>query len=164
MGMYDTLLALVCAVPLMLVGLAGVVVPGLPGAPLIWLGMLIYGLIAGFDNLSLWFYVCQANPCRLYLRGRYIGDCLGSKALGRIKSRGLGGYTRLFDRIRDWALGALDRAARRSDCRRTDTRSRVLSRRACRDWEFLGFSRGNRIENHHCRCNDRLVFCAHRLR
>jgi uncharacterized protein YqgC (DUF456 family) len=35
---------------IMLVGLAGVVVPVLPDVWLIWLGALLYGLLAGFDG------------------------------------------------------------------------------------------------------------------
>lgn len=90
MGMYDTLLALVCAVPLMLIGLAGVVVPGLPGAPLIWLGMLIYGLIAGFDNLSLWFYVCQATLAASTFAVDILATAWGVKRWGGSKAAAWG--------------------------------------------------------------------------
>jgi len=38
------------ALVIMLVGLAGVVVPVLPDVWLIWVGALIYGLLAGFDG------------------------------------------------------------------------------------------------------------------
>lgn len=38
------------ALVLMLIGLAGVVVPVLPDVWLIWLGALVFGLVAGFDG------------------------------------------------------------------------------------------------------------------
>lgn len=55
-----TVLGIVIAVLFFAAGLAGTILPALPGAPLIWLGMLVYGLIAGFGKLGLWFFIGQA--------------------------------------------------------------------------------------------------------
>jgi uncharacterized protein YqgC (DUF456 family) len=41
---------------LMLVGLAGMIVPVLPGLVLVWLGALIYGLVAGFGQWGPWLF------------------------------------------------------------------------------------------------------------
>ena len=48
----DILLIIICSV-LMLVGLAGVVLPFLPGIPLAWLGLFIYAIGTGFDRISV---------------------------------------------------------------------------------------------------------------
>ena len=45
-------LAVLCSV-LMLAGLAGVVLPILPGIPLAWLGLFIYAIGTGFDRISI---------------------------------------------------------------------------------------------------------------
>lgn len=44
---------LILAVVLMLAGLAGVVLPFVPGVPLVWLGLFIYALATGFKTISL---------------------------------------------------------------------------------------------------------------
>ena len=46
------LLIILCSV-LMVVGLAGVVLPILPGLPLSWLGLFIYALGTGFERISI---------------------------------------------------------------------------------------------------------------
>jgi len=38
---------------LMLTGLAGVVLPILPGMPLVWLGLFVYALVTGFETISV---------------------------------------------------------------------------------------------------------------
>lgn len=50
--MVTILLAILCFV-LMVVGLAGVFLPFLPGVPLAWLGLFIYALGTGFDRISI---------------------------------------------------------------------------------------------------------------
>jgi len=37
----------------MIVGLAGVVIPLLPGVPLAWLGLFIYAIVTGFERISI---------------------------------------------------------------------------------------------------------------
>jgi uncharacterized protein YqgC (DUF456 family) len=53
-------IALSAAGILFLSGLVGTILPVLPGPALIWAGMLVYGLIAGFENLGPGFLVIQA--------------------------------------------------------------------------------------------------------
>ena len=50
--MVTVLLIILCSV-LMVVGLAGVILPILPGIPLAWLGLFVYALGTGFDRISI---------------------------------------------------------------------------------------------------------------
>lgn len=50
--MVTVLLAILCSV-LLIAGLAGVVLPVLPGVPLAWLGFFIYAIGTGFDRISI---------------------------------------------------------------------------------------------------------------
>lgn len=50
--MLTVFVAIVCAI-LLLVGLAGVILPILPGIPLAWAGLFIYAIGTGFDRISL---------------------------------------------------------------------------------------------------------------
>ena len=42
---------------IMLLGLAGLIVPVFPGNTVIWAGTLAYGLVTGFDARAAWFFV-----------------------------------------------------------------------------------------------------------
>ena len=53
-------LGLIIAFIFFVAGLAGTVLPVLPGAPLILLGMVIYGLFAGFVKFTWGFFIWQA--------------------------------------------------------------------------------------------------------
>jgi len=50
--MVTVLLAILCSV-LLIAGLAGIVVPILPGVPLAWLGFFVYAIGTGFDRISI---------------------------------------------------------------------------------------------------------------
>jgi len=50
--MVTVLLAILCSI-LLIAGLAGVVLPVLPGVPLAWLGFFIYAIGTGFDRISI---------------------------------------------------------------------------------------------------------------
>ncbi|AQS59382.1 DUF456 domain-containing protein [Desulforamulus ferrireducens] len=52
-------LGLVIAILFFIAGMAGIFLPILPGAPLIVLGMVAYGLIEGFTNLTWQFFLGQ---------------------------------------------------------------------------------------------------------
>ena len=58
-------LGMVLAILFFAAGVAGTVLPALPGAPLIFLGIIIYGLFTSFFNLSLWFFIFQAAAVAL---------------------------------------------------------------------------------------------------
>ena len=44
--------AIICFL-FMILGLAGVVIPLLPGVPLAWLGLFIYAIVTGFERISI---------------------------------------------------------------------------------------------------------------
>lgn len=46
------ILAVFCGL-LMLVGLFGILLPFIPGLPLVWLGLLIYAAVTGFETVSI---------------------------------------------------------------------------------------------------------------
>ena len=50
--MLTVLLAILCSV-LMLFGLAGIVLPFIPGVPLAWLGLFIFAIGTGFERISI---------------------------------------------------------------------------------------------------------------
>jgi uncharacterized protein YqgC (DUF456 family) len=54
------IIALVLAVLLFLAGLVGTVLPVLPGAILVYAGMLLYGLMTHFKSLNAVFFILQA--------------------------------------------------------------------------------------------------------
>lgn len=75
-------LALIVAIIFFLVGLTGTLFPVLPGAPLIWLGMLIYALIAGFTPFDTVFFVTQALLALVVMGIDYLFSALGSRYFG----------------------------------------------------------------------------------
>ena len=77
---------MVLATLFFLVGMAGMVVPALPGAPLIWLGMLLYGLLTGFDNLTPWFFIFQGLLALAAMAVDYAATAWGSRRFGGSKA------------------------------------------------------------------------------
>ncbi|MDW7729986.1 MAG: DUF456 domain-containing protein [Bacillota bacterium] len=80
------IIALVVASLLFLTGLLGTLLPILPGAPVIWLGMLIYGFIAGFENLGFYFMLGQAFLALVVMAVDYLFTALGSHYFGGSKA------------------------------------------------------------------------------
>ncbi|MCS5696364.1 DUF456 domain-containing protein [Desulfofundulus thermocisternus] len=77
-----SLLGLILACLFFAAGLAGTIVPALPGAPLIWLGMLIYGIITGFSTLKWGFYLGQALAMILVLVLDYLAGVWAVRRYG----------------------------------------------------------------------------------
>ncbi|MDI7247871.1 MAG: DUF456 domain-containing protein [Bacillota bacterium] len=75
-------IGMILAILLFILGLAGTVLPVLPGAPLIWLGMLIYGLFTRFADLSVGFYVWQGVAVAVTLLIDYAATAYGTKRYG----------------------------------------------------------------------------------
>ncbi len=73
---------MVLAIALFILGLVGTVLPGLPGAPLIWLGAFVYGLFTGFSRLSAWFYVLQGLAVVLTFLIDYAATAYGVRRYG----------------------------------------------------------------------------------
>ncbi len=80
------IIALVVASLFFLIGLIGTLVPILPGALMIWLGMLLYALIAGFDQFSLYFFLSQALLALTVMGVDYLFAVMGSRYFGGTKA------------------------------------------------------------------------------
>ncbi|MBE3575991.1 MAG: DUF456 domain-containing protein [Firmicutes bacterium] len=70
------------AIILFLLGMVGTILPVLPGAPLIWLGMLAYGLLTGFAKLGVLFFAGQAAAVAITFLIDYAGTAYGAKRFG----------------------------------------------------------------------------------
>lgn len=80
------IIALIIASLFFLIGLVGTLVPIMPGAPIIWLGMLIYGLIAGFENFGPVFFIVQALLALSVMGVDYLFTAMGSHYFGGSKA------------------------------------------------------------------------------
>ncbi|MBC7105138.1 MAG: DUF456 domain-containing protein [Firmicutes bacterium] len=77
---------MVLAVALFAAGLAGTVLPALPGAPLILLGMVVYGLFTGFAGLTWGFFAGQAAAVALTFLIDYLAGAWGVRRYGGSKA------------------------------------------------------------------------------
>lgn len=73
---------MILAVVFFTIGVLGTILPALPGAPLIWLGMLIYGLFVDFQNLPLMFFIGQGLAVALIFLIDYLASIWGVKRYG----------------------------------------------------------------------------------
>ena len=53
-------IALAISIVLFIIGMIGTILPILPGAVLVYIGMIVYGFITKFESLSLYFFILQA--------------------------------------------------------------------------------------------------------
>ncbi|MEG6615423.1 DUF456 domain-containing protein [Peptococcaceae bacterium 1198_IL3148] len=74
------------AVLLMLVGLAGTILPLLPGGPLIVLGMVVYGAFEGFAAFSPTFWIGQVLLLMLIFAVDYLAGAIGAQKYGGSKA------------------------------------------------------------------------------
>ena len=74
--MVNALVIAICSI-LMLVGLFGVILPFVPGVPLVWLGLFIYAIYTGFDQISILavviFFILTLVSFGLDLAGTLLG-------------------------------------------------------------------------------------------
>ncbi|MGQ9498117.1 MAG: DUF456 domain-containing protein [Desulfotomaculales bacterium] len=77
-----TTLALVLAIVCFLAGVAGIILPVLPGPPLIWFGMLLYGLLTGFERITWVFLLLQAVLVILTFGVDYLANAWAVKRYG----------------------------------------------------------------------------------
>lgn len=77
-------------------GLAGTAIPMLPGAPLIWIGMFLYGFFVDFRDLSWQFYLWQGALVGLSFLVGYIATSLGTRFSGGSKAAIRGGVVGLI--------------------------------------------------------------------
>lgn len=75
-------LSYVLAAVLVLVGLAGVLLPALPGLPLVFAGMLLAAWAGGFEEVSGWTMAVLALLTLLSLGIDFMATALGAKRVG----------------------------------------------------------------------------------
>lgn len=63
-------------------GLIGIIIPGLPAAPLILLGSIIYGFGFGFERIGLTIYIILTILASISLIIDYLGSVFGAKKFG----------------------------------------------------------------------------------
>lgn len=77
-----SVIGMIIAVILFIVGVLGTILPALPGATMIWLGMLVYGFFTDFQNLPWTFYVGQGLAVALIFLIDYLAGIWGVKRYG----------------------------------------------------------------------------------
>ncbi|MBS4008790.1 MAG: DUF456 domain-containing protein [Clostridium sp.] len=81
-----TELALILSVILFVLGLAGIVLPVLPGIILIYAGMLLYGIMTQFTTLDANFFLLQGLVVLLASSLDFIATAVGTKRFGGSKN------------------------------------------------------------------------------
>ncbi len=83
--MDNTTLLYVLAAVLVLVGLAGTILPALPGLPLMFVGMLIAAWTDGFERVGAWAIVLLVVVMLLALAADVLTSIYGAKRAGASK-------------------------------------------------------------------------------
>jgi len=76
------ILAFLIVILFFVAGLVGTLLPVLPGALLIWVGMLIFGVMTGFETLGTMFFVGQGMAVALVHIVDYLAGVVGVKKFG----------------------------------------------------------------------------------
>ncbi|NLZ53058.1 MAG: DUF456 domain-containing protein [Thermoanaerobacteraceae bacterium] len=79
------ILPLVICIILFILGLLGTVLPVLPGAILIYGGMLIYGIMTGFESINVNFFLLQALILIIIFLIDFIASIIGTRHFGGSK-------------------------------------------------------------------------------
>lgn len=74
------------AAPIIAIGIAGTILPILPGTVMILAGFIIYGLIAGFEGMGIYFFIGQTALIGLSYLVDFIATALGVKMYGGSKA------------------------------------------------------------------------------
>ncbi len=80
--MLSTTLLIVIAIILFLIGLAGIVLPALPGLPVIWLGILTYGFATGFSKITVGVVVITGVLALVGVLVDFLAGMFGAKTFG----------------------------------------------------------------------------------
>lgn len=75
----------VLAIVMMVVGIAGTVLPALPGLPLVFAGMLLAAWAGGFEQVGGWTLAVLALLTLLSLAIDFLATALGAKRVGASK-------------------------------------------------------------------------------
>jgi len=84
------ILPLVVCIIFFILGLLGTVLPVLPGAILIYGGMLLYGIMTGFRNMNMMFFLIQALILIIIFLVDFIASYVGTRYFGGSKQALLG--------------------------------------------------------------------------
>ena len=77
-----TVLLFIGTLLIMSVGLAGVILPVLPGVPMIWLGAFLYGLFTGFEEINWNVLGIFAIMTGFTIILDYVANLYGAKRMG----------------------------------------------------------------------------------
>jgi len=104
--MSDTIAIIVVSI-FFLVSLVGTILPIIPEVPLLVAGMVIYGLIAGFDELSLSFFIGQTILALAVIGVDYLTTAIGSRYFGGSKAAMWGAALGLLVGVLFFPIGLL---------------------------------------------------------
>lgn len=88
-------------------GIVGTFAPVLPGSPLIWLGMLIFGFMTGFEKLNWVFFLLQGLLAAAVMGVDYLATALGSRYFGASKAAVFGALLGLVVGLFFFPIGLL---------------------------------------------------------
>jgi uncharacterized protein YqgC (DUF456 family) len=83
-------LAIAVALLFFLAGIVGTILPMLPGIPLIFIGMLVYGYMTGFATLDLSFFMVQGIATALTFIVDYVATAVGTRKYGGSRQAAVG--------------------------------------------------------------------------
>ncbi|MTI82032.1 MAG: DUF456 domain-containing protein [Firmicutes bacterium] len=78
-------LALTVALVIMFIGLAGTLLPMVPGAPLVMLGIIVYGFMGNFHIFGTFFWIGQTVLLLMVFGVDYMAGAIGAKYYGGTK-------------------------------------------------------------------------------
>ena len=84
--MDQQVLLYILAGALMVIGLLGVILPALPGLPLVFGGMLLAAWVDGFERISVWTLVILGILTVLSLLIDFVATAMGAKRVGASRS------------------------------------------------------------------------------
>ncbi len=90
MGGFETQLMYIIAIILIIVGLAGTILPALPGLPLMFCGMLMGAWAGDFKEVGVWTIVLLAVLMLISVAVDFMATLMGAKRVGASKKAMLG--------------------------------------------------------------------------
>ncbi len=90
------ILIFICALIIMMVGLAGVILPVLPGIPLIFGAAVLYGILTGFEEVTLNLILVFAGLTLFGLIVDYLANYFSVKKMGGGRAGAIGAVIGLF--------------------------------------------------------------------
>ncbi|HNZ82804.1 MAG TPA: DUF456 domain-containing protein [Sedimentibacter sp.] len=82
--------ALIITIIMFIIGIAGTILPALPGVVLIFAGMVIYGFMTDFASLGLWFFVLQLLAMTVIFVVDFIASAVSTSKYGGSKQAAFG--------------------------------------------------------------------------